>query len=116
MVLARLPIENSLTALDLSMIGGLNDPRGAHMPNFQSIKLVVDKCRKLTDLILMDTRMSFQSITYVRGNVTNKMQVQKVMSQGSAGVCTRCTRSNALPVSDVLKVLYLAMYKSNWKK
>ena len=51
MVLARLPIENSLTVLDLSMIGGLNDLRGAHMPNFQSIKLVVDKCRKLTDLI-----------------------------------------------------------------
>ena len=51
MILARLPIENSLTVLDLSMIGGLNDLRGAHMPNFQSIKLVVDKCRKLTDLI-----------------------------------------------------------------
>ena len=71
MVANRLPMENLLTSIDLSMVGNLTDPEEQNILQFELVKTKVDKCRNLTDLILFGTDLSFQSIAYLCNNLTN---------------------------------------------
>ena len=73
--------------------------------DFNSIKLVVDKCRNLSNLVLHDTHLSFQSIAYVCNNLTNKMLrldfcSERVMDDDVIALANQCKNLEYLNLSD----------------
>ena len=105
MVIEKIPMENSLTAIDFSMMGNLMIANDQDKLDFKSIKIVVDKCRNLTDLILYDTHLSFKSIAYICNNLTNKMLrldfcKERVMDIDIMALANQCKNLEYLNLSD----------------
>ena len=105
MCVEKIPMENTLTAINLGLMGTRVVANELNRLDFNSIKLVVDKCRNLTDLVLHDTHLSFQSIAYVCNNLTNKMLrldfcSERVMDDNVIALANQCKNLEYLNLSD----------------
>jgi hypothetical protein len=105
MCIEKIPMENALTAINFGLMGTLVVANELNRLDFNSIKLVVDKCRNLTDLVLHDTHLSFQSIAYVCNNLTNEMLrldfcSERVMDDHVMALANQCKNLEYLNLSD----------------
>ena len=102
MCVEKIQMENTLTAIDFGMMGTHHEQNSLE---FKSIKIVVDRCHQLTDLILHDTHLSFESIDYVCKNLTKKMLrldfcSEKVMDNHIMALASQCKNLEYLNLSD----------------
>lgn len=121
-------MENSLCSMDLSMVGNYEDNFNnhpllrPHSLGFDSIKMIIDKCRQLTDLILMDTQLTFKSISYVCQNATDKLLRLdlcrlRVMDDNVIALIKTCTNMIYLNLSDTwITFAVIAEIVRGWSK
>jgi hypothetical protein len=70
-IINKLPLSCNITALDLSAIKDGAHQEWTDVLPYETVKLLVNKCRKLTDLILFGTKLCRKSITHLCDNLTN---------------------------------------------
>jgi hypothetical protein len=70
-IINKLPLSCNITAMDLSAIRDGAHQEWTDVLPYETVKLLVNKCRKLTDLILFGTKLCRKSITHLCGNLTN---------------------------------------------
>ena len=68
-IMTRLPSSCSITAMDLSAFG--NGEEWTDVLPYETVKMLVDKCRKLTNLIIFGMRLSRRSVTHLCSKLTN---------------------------------------------
>ena len=70
-IINKLPISCNITALNLSAIGDGAHQEWTDVLPYDTVRVLVNKCRKLTNLILFGTKLCRKSITYLCENLTN---------------------------------------------
>jgi hypothetical protein len=70
-IINKLPLSCNITTLDLSAIKDGAHQEWTDVLPYEKVKLLVNKCRKLTDLILFGTKLCRKSITHLCDNLTN---------------------------------------------
>ena len=121
-------MENLLRSMDFSMLGNYDDAFNnhpllrQHALGFDSVKMIIDKCRQLTDLILMDTQLTFQSISYICHNATDKLLRLdlcrlRVMDNNVANLIKTCPNMTYLNLADTwITFPVIARIVRGWSK
>jgi hypothetical protein len=110
-IINRLPTASTITALDLSAIGGHTTQKLGDMYTnpflHDTVKLLVDKCRQLTDLIIFGTKLTYDSIKYVCNHLTPtilrlNIARERVHNKDIKALTKQCLRLQYLNISETL--------------
>ena len=110
-IINALPTSSTITALDLSAIGGHTTQKLGDMYTnplmHDTVKLLVDKCRQLTDLIIFGTKLTYDSIEYICNHLTPtilrlNIARERVNNADVKALTKQCPRLQYLNISETL--------------
>jgi hypothetical protein len=110
-IINGLPTSSTITALDLSAIGGHTTQKLGDMYTnplmHDTVKLLVDKCRQLTDLIIFGTKLTYDSIEYICNHLTPtilrlNIARERVNNADIKDLTKQCPRLQYLNISETL--------------
>jgi hypothetical protein len=106
-IINELPMACTITALDLCAIGDHTHPELGDVLHYETVRLLVDKCCQLTDLILFGTKLCHKSIAYLCGHLTEtilrlNISKEEVRNGDIEALAKQCPRLQYLNIWETL--------------
>jgi hypothetical protein len=103
-IMNKLTWPCSITSLNLSVVGNI-----AHQDllQYEMVKMIIDKCRQLKDLIMVGTDFCKKAITYICKNLTEtilrlNLSRERVCNGDIVALAKQCTQLQYLNISETL--------------